>query len=89
MECMSKGYRFFRTISIILILAVILTFIFGLGFLAGNKVTTKVCAGKIVTAIEMVVACQQVGNVSNEQIKEQFIKTFILNKSLGDYNAVA
>jgi hypothetical protein len=36
-----------------------------------------------VTALEMVVACQQVGNVTPEQTKEQFIKTFILNQSKG------
>lgn len=38
-------------------------------------------AKNTVTALEMVVACEQVGNVTSEQIKEQYIKTFILNKT--------
>ena len=32
---------------------------------------------KVVNALEMVVACEIVGNVTSDQVKEQYIKTFI------------
>jgi len=41
-------------------------------------------AKNTVTALEMVVVCQQLSNVTSEQIKEQYIKTFILNQSRED-----
>lgn len=41
------------------------------------KTAIKQGAKNTVTALEMVVACQQLSNVTSEQIEEQFIKTFI------------
>ena len=45
------------------------------------KLAIKLGAKNTVTAIEMVVACEIVGNVTHEQVQEQYIKTFILNQS--------
>ena len=38
-------------------------------------------AKNVVTALEMVVACEQVGNVTSEQVQEQYFKTFIFNRT--------
>lgn len=37
-------------------------------------------AENTVTALEMVTACKIVGNVTDKQIQEQYIKTFILER---------
>jgi hypothetical protein len=38
-------------------------------------------AENVMIALKMVVACQQLSNVTSDQIKEQYINTFILNKT--------
>lgn len=44
-------------------------------------------AKNTVTALEMVVACQNLSGVSLDQIKERYIEMFILNKTRGNLNA--
>lgn len=39
-------------------------------------------AENTVTALEMVTACSIIGNVTVEQIQEQYIKTFILERGV-------
>lgn len=55
----------------------------GITYNLGIKSAVKYTAKDIVTSLELIVACQQVGNVTVEQVKEQWIKTFLLNKTEG------
>jgi hypothetical protein len=67
-----------------MILAILIIIMFSIIALFNNILyheAIKQGAKNTVTALEMVVACQQLSNVTSEQVKEQYIKTFILNNS--------
>lgn len=77
-----RSYRRITTIAlfsmiivslILIVLVVVYAYKYNLAIEHGAKNT--------VTALEMVVACQQVGNVTIDQIKQQYFETFVLNKT--------
>jgi hypothetical protein len=46
-----------------------------------EMISIKDCAEKIIVPLEIITACKVVGNVTDEQIKEQWVKMFIIPKS--------
>ena len=65
----------------VLLFFVIIFGAFAIYYKEYSEFVIKEGAKNTVTALEMVVACQQLSNVTGEQIKEQYIKTFILNQT--------
>ena len=75
-----------KSFSILLIISIIgflILGIFAIVFQAKYYTAIHVGAKNVVTALEMVVACQQISNVTSEQVKEQYIKTFIIGTQSG------
>ena len=68
-------------IIVVLIAITIFSMISSAYYNALYQESIKQGAKNVVTALEMVVACQQVGNITQEQITAQYINTFILNKT--------
>lgn len=74
---MDKNKKLLLAIYIVLVIAL---FVFGFKWLQAEALyheAIKQGSENTLTAIQMVVACQELSNVTTEQIKEQFIKTFV------------
>ncbi len=79
-----EKFRKMRLLAIILSILLLLTFLVFGSMALGNKILYKEAikqgAENTVTGLKMVVACQQLSNVTLTQIKKEYIKTFVLGR---------
>jgi len=66
-----------KFVIIIFSIIMIILLCFSIYYFISFKLAIQKGAESTVTALQMVVACQQLSNITTEQIKEQYIKTFI------------
>jgi Na+-transporting NADH:ubiquinone oxidoreductase subunit NqrC len=78
MKSKNEDKNIIMPLIILILIIIAITFAIVAGYNRSlYKEAIKQGAKNTVTALEMVVACQQLSNVTSEQIAEQFKKTFI------------
>jgi thiosulfate reductase cytochrome b subunit len=79
----NKLHRLFYILLVISALAIILFGGMSIFYQYAYHEAIRYGAESTVTAIELVAACQSLGNFTETQLKEQYFRMFILNRTSG------
>jgi|WetSurMetagenome_2_1015567.scaffolds.fasta_scaffold42505_5 hypothetical protein len=80
-EMMKKKDRVKTFALLVCVVGIIILSLTSLYFMVLYQQSIKVGAKNTMTALEMVVACADVGNVTMDQIQQRTIEIFVLNKT--------